>query len=163
MVAIELELATAADEAELVRLAHAFHAEDGHPLTEAGVAALRLTARGHPLAKAWLVREAGRTVGYAVLCLGFGIEYGGPDAFIDDLYLVPEARGRGIGGRVIDRLEQEGRALGLSALFLVVDPDNTPAIRLYRGRGFAGTSWLTMTKRLRADSDTILTQDPANG
>ncbi|MFO1047127.1 MAG: GNAT family N-acetyltransferase [Geminicoccaceae bacterium] len=26
---------------------------------------------------------------------------------VDDLYLVPEARGRGIGGRVLDRLEQE--------------------------------------------------------
>ncbi|MFO1050414.1 MAG: GNAT family N-acetyltransferase [Geminicoccaceae bacterium] len=159
MDAVELDPATAADEAELVRLARAFHAEDGHPLTESGVAALGLVARGHPLAKAWLVREAGRSVGYALLCLGFGIEYGGADAFVDDLYLVPEARGRGIGGRVLDRLEEEGRALGLSALFLVVDPDNAPAVRLYRGRGFATTPWLTMAKQLRADGDKIQTQD----
>ena len=54
-------------------------------------------ARGHPLARAWLIREGGRVVGYAVLGLGFGIEYGGADAFVDDLYLVPEARGRGLG------------------------------------------------------------------
>lgn len=159
MDAVELDLATTADEVELVRLARAFHAEDGHPLTESGVAALGLAVRGHPLAKAWLVRDAGRTVGYAVLCLGFGIEHGGPDAFVDDLYLIPQARGRGIGGRVLDRLEQEGRALGLSALFLVVDPDNAPAVRLYRGRGFASTPWLTMVKQLRADSDKNRTQD----
>lgn len=154
---IELDPATAADEAELVRLARAFHAEDGHPLTESGVAALALAVRGHPLAKAWLIRESGRTVGYAVLCLGFGIEYGGPDAFVDDLYLIPEARGRGIGGRVLDRLEHEGRALGLSALFLVVDPDNAPAVRLYRGRGFASTLWSTMVKRLCVGGDIIRT------
>ena len=60
---------------------------------------------------------------------------------------------------MLDRLEQEGRALGLSALFLVVDPDNAPAVRLYRGRGFASTPWLTMVKQLRADSDKNRTQD----
>jgi ribosomal protein S18 acetylase RimI-like enzyme len=149
---IELARATEADEAELLALARAFHAEDGHPLTERGAAALRHTARGHPLARAWLIRESGRTLGYAVLCFGYGIEYGGADAFVDDLYLVPEARGRGIGALVLERLEAEARAMKLSALFLVVDPDNAPALRLYRRRGFEGTHWLLMAKRLRPPS-----------
>ena len=87
-------------------------------------------------------------VGYAVLGLGFGIEYGGADAFVDDLYLVPEARGRGLGRIVLDLLEAQARDLGLAALFLVVDPENTPALRLYRRQGFEGTHWLLMAKRL---------------
>ena len=145
---IELDAVTAADEAELVRLARAFHQEDGHPLTGRGEEALRLVAQGHPLARAWLIREAGRTVGYAVLCLGFGIEYGGPDAFVDDLYLVPEARGRGVGAIVLERLEAEALTMKPSALFLVVDPENEPTLRLYRRRGFEGTHWLLMAKRL---------------
>ena len=148
MEAIELVEVTATDEPELLALARAFHAEDGHPLTEQGAVALRHVARGHPLARAWLVREAGRSVGYAVLGLGFGIEYGGADAFVDDLYLVPEARGRGIGAVVLERLEAEARAMRLNALFLVVDPDNAPALRLYRRSGFEGTHWLLMAKRL---------------
>lgn len=113
---------------------------------------MRHTARGHPLARAWLVREAGRTVGYAVLGFGYGIEYGGADAFVDDLYLVQGARGRGIGSAVLARLEAEARAMRLNALFLVVDPDNAPALRLYRRRGFEGTHWLLMAKRLQPPS-----------
>lgn len=137
------------EEAEtLLALARAFHAEDGHPLTARGEAAALMIARGHPLGRAWLIVEAGETVGYAVLCLGFGIEYGGPDAFVDDLYLVPHARGRGLGRAVLERLEGEARALGLHALFLVVDPENRRARRLYEGRGFAGTHWLLMAKPL---------------
>jgi ribosomal protein S18 acetylase RimI-like enzyme len=145
---ITLDAVTAADEVELVQLARAFHQEDGHPLTGRGEEALRLVAQGHPQARAWLIREMGRTVGYAILCLGFGIEYGGPDAFVDDLFLVPEARGRGIGAIVLERLEAEARAMKRSALFLVVDPENSPALRLYRRRGFEGTHWLLMAKRL---------------
>ncbi len=86
---------------------------------------------------------------------GFGIEYGGADAFVDDLYLVPEARGRGLGTVVLGLLEEQARELGAGnlALFLVVDPDNTPAQRLYRRRGFEGTHWLLMAKRLAPDED----------
>lgn len=153
MDAIELVQATQADEPELLALAQAFHAEDGHPLSEQGAAALRHTARGHPLARAWLVREAGRTVGYAVLGFGYGIEYGGADAFVDDLYLVPDARGRGVGSAVLARLEAEARAMRLNALFLVVDPDNAAALRAYRRHGFEGTHWLLMAKRLQPASD----------
>ncbi len=98
-----------AEEGALLALARAFHAEDGHPLTERGEAAVATVARGHPLARAWLVEEetaAGReVVGYAALCLGFGIEHGGANASVDDLYLVPHARGRGLGAAVTRRLE----------------------------------------------------------
>ena len=129
-------------------MARDFHVEDGHPLNDNGARALTQAARGHPLARAWLIHERGRVVGYAVLGLGFGIEYGGADAFVDDLYLVPEARGRGLGRIVLDLLEAQARDLGLAAVLLVVDPENTPALRLYRRQGFEGTHWLLMAKRL---------------
>jgi ribosomal protein S18 acetylase RimI-like enzyme len=148
MAEVELAAVGAEQEELLVRMARDFHVEDGHPLSERGEAALLAAARGHPLAHAWLVRERDRVVGYTVLGLGFGIEYGGPDAFVDDLYLLPEARGRGIGTAVLELLEAQARELGLAALFLVVDPLNEPAVRTYRGRGFAGTHWLLMAKRL---------------
>ena len=148
MAEVELAQVAGEDDGELLRLARAFHAEDGHPLTKRGAAALAQAARGHPLARAWLIREGGSVVGYAVLGLGFGIEYGGADAFVDDLYLVPDARGRGLGTEVLGMLEAEARAMGLAALFLVVDPANAPALRLYRQGGFEGTHWLLMAKRL---------------
>ena len=148
MAQVELVAADAAREGLLLGLARDFHAEDGHPLTERGEAALLQAARGHPLARVWLIREQDRVVGYTVLCLGFGIEYGGPDAFVDDLYLVPDARGRGTGAAVLALLEREARALGLAALFLVVDPENRRARRAYDRAGFEGSHWLLMAKRL---------------
>ena len=148
MAQVELVAADAAREGLLLGLARDFHAEDGHPLTERGEAALLQAARGHPLARVWLIREQDRVVGYTVLCLGFGIEYGGPDAFVDDLYLVPAARGRGTGAAVLALLEREARALGLAALFLVVDPENRRARRTYDRAGFEGSHWLLMAKRL---------------
>lgn len=148
MAEVELLPVGPAQQDALLELARSFHAEDGHPLTERGEAAIGMIANGHPLGRAWLIHEAGRLVGYAVLGLGFGIEYGGPDAFVDDLYLVPEARGRGLGGLVLTQLELEAKALGLAALFLVVDPENLPARRVYDRIGFSGTHWLLMAKRL---------------
>ncbi len=148
MPAIELRRVGPEQETTLLELAQAFHAEDGHPLSERGAAAIGMVAGGHPLGRAWLIEEAGHTIGYAVLGLGFGIEYGGADAFVDDLYLVPAVRGRGLGAQVLTLLETEARALGLAALFLVVDPDNAPARRLYDRAGFGETHWLLMAKRL---------------
>ena len=86
----------------LARLARNFHAEDGHQLTDAGEAALRQVAQGEPLARAWLVREHDAVLGYLIITLGYSIEYGGRDGFIDDLYLVPAARGRGLGRMLLD-------------------------------------------------------------
>ena len=148
MSGIELRRVGPEQAATLLELARVFHAEDGHPLSERGAAAIGMIASGHPQGRAWLIEEAGQTIGYAVLGLGFGIEYGGADAFVDDLYLVPAARGRGLGAAVLALLETEARTLGLAALFLVVDPDNRPARRLYDRAGFAETHWLLMAKRL---------------
>jgi len=79
-----------------------FHVEDGRALNAAGEAALARVAQGEALARAWLVRIGDRPVGYLIITLGYSVEYGGRDEFIDDLYLVPDARGRGLGRRLLD-------------------------------------------------------------
>jgi ribosomal protein S18 acetylase RimI-like enzyme len=132
----------------LVRLARDFHAEDGHPLTKAGEAALRQIAHGEPFARAWLVREDDAALGYLILTLGFSVEYGGRDGFIDDLYLVPAARGRGFGRQVIDFALTQACELGIRTLHLEVETGNDAAARLYRAAGFTGTGRRLMRLRL---------------
>lgn len=148
MSAAVLRAASPGDAALLLRLARAFHAGDGHPLDAAGETAIGCLCRGEPLARAWLIEEAGRPLGYAVLTLGFSVELGGRDGFVDDLYLAEEARGRGIGSAVLDRLVEEARALGIGALHLEVEPGNEAAARLYRRAGFTPSRRLLMTRRL---------------
>lgn len=134
----------------LVRLARDFHEENGHPLTDAGEAALCQIAGGEPFARAWLVREQTKDLGYLIITLGFSVEYGGRDGFIDDLYLVPAARGRGLGRELIDFALVQGRELGIGTLHLEVETGNEAATRLYRAAGFTETGRRLMRLRLAA-------------
>jgi ribosomal protein S18 acetylase RimI-like enzyme len=134
----------------LVDLARAFYAEDGHPLSPVGESALRRIASGEPLARCWIMRRAGRVIGYLVVTLGYSVEHGGRDGFIDDLYLVPAARGRSLGAAMLDFAVEQARLLGILTLHLEVDPKNERATSLYRSRGFAEDGRRLMSLRLAA-------------
>ena len=138
------------DEADaLVAMVRAHHADDGHPHSPHFEAAIKQIAKGEPMARAWMVRHADRIVGYVVLTIGYSIEYGGRDGFIDDLYLIPEARGRGWGRMVVDFALSEAKALGIRTLHLEVEADNEQAHSLYRFSGFEETGRRLMRRRLQ--------------
>ncbi|MCB9960079.1 MAG: GNAT family N-acetyltransferase [Rhodospirillaceae bacterium] len=97
----------------------------------------------------WLVRQQGRTLGYVAVCLGYSIEFGGRDAFLDELYLVDSARGRGIGRRVIDRVADLLAAQNVRAVHLEVARDNAAALRLYGRAAFTlRNTFHLMSRRL---------------
>ena len=52
------------------------------------------------------------------------------------MYVIPEARGRRIGGLILDRLEAEARALGLQRLLLETGDRQVEALALYHRVGF---------------------------
>lgn len=129
-------MVVAADLEPLERMVRAYYAEDGHgydPVRQP--AALRAIAGGDDLVRGWIVVLDGRDVGYAVVTISFSVESGGRDGFLDEVYLIPEVRNRGIGLRLLARLDDEARALGLNRLYLEVEHHN-PAIRLYRRAGY---------------------------
>jgi aminoglycoside 6'-N-acetyltransferase len=97
------------------------------------------------VAVAW---SGGVRVGYAFVSYGYDLEFGGPDAFLTELYLVPAARGRGLGRRLLDALLDDLRARGFGALHLQVRAENVAAQRLYLGAGFQGTTRMFLSKRL---------------
>ena len=77
----------------------------------------------------------------------FSVEAGGREACVDELYLVPEARNRGFGTRVLALLEDEARALGVRRVFLEVARRNR-AIGLYRRAGYLDHDRFLMSKFL---------------
>jgi len=129
----EINLTTVMD------LVQAFHQEEGRVLDELGKAAVTQIAQGEPFARAWLLRQDGKAIGYVILTLGFSVEYGGRDGFIDDLYLVPGARGQGIGSQLLNFALARASELGIGTLHLEVETANENAMRLYRGAGFEET------------------------
>jgi ribosomal protein S18 acetylase RimI-like enzyme len=136
------------DRAALEPMVRAYYAEDGLAFDEARQgAALAAMLDGDPLCLAWLVRVADATVGYVVVTLGFSLESGGRDGVIDELFVAPSMRGRGIGAKVLALVEQEARARGLNRLYLEVGHDN-PAQGLYRRAGFVDHGRHLMSKYL---------------
>jgi len=144
---LDFDPATPDNTERLLELARAFHCEDGHLLDGRGETAIAQLP-GELLARSWFIRTQGTVIGYVVLTLGYSIEYGGRDAFIDDLYLVPEVRGRGLGARVMDFVEEQALMLGVKALHLEVEIANDRAYGLYRRRGFAESGRRLLSKRL---------------
>ena len=71
-----------------------------------------------------------------MLTFGHSFELGGRDALIDELYVRPESRGRGLGRAGIEHAAV-CRAAGAGAIRLEVDDTNPDAPRLYDRMGFA--------------------------
>lgn len=61
----------------------------------------------------------------------------GPVSRLAGMALVPEARGRGVGRAVMERLLAEARTRGDRRMVLEVIEQNTAAVRLYEAMGFA--------------------------
>ena len=95
-----------------------------------------------------LARADGDACGYFVLTFGYDLEWNGRDAFLTELYLVPEARGQGLGRQLLQEAEALAESRGARALHLVVRPENAAALALYLHTGFKETERRLLTKPL---------------
>jgi putative acetyltransferase len=94
--------------------------------------ALDLTSVADEQMRFIVARDAqGRALacGAVVLCAAYGE--------IKRMWVQPEARGQGLAGQLLARLEAEARATGCPALTLETGPKQPDAIRLYARHGFA--------------------------
>jgi GNAT superfamily N-acetyltransferase len=111
-------------------------------------AALAGLLRDERRGRAWLIAAGGGTAGYLVVTLGWSLEYLGLDAFIDELYLVPAWRGRGVGRAAVRLAEAACRRLGVRALHLEVERRNRRARLFYRRAGFVDHDRFLMSRLL---------------
>ncbi len=138
--------AVAADVPALLALQQQFYAAEGYPydrfVMERGMRQLladeslgRLFVMGEPLA------------GYLVLSFGFSLEFGGRDAFVDELYVAEASRGRGLGTLGLRIAEEACREAGIGALHLEVEHANPRARALYERSGYKSHDRHLMTRR----------------
>ena len=74
--------------------------------------------------------------GVALLTLRPNVWYPGPVALLDELYVAPEHRGRGLGSSLLERVENVAREHGAQVLEINVDGEDTAARRFYERHGY---------------------------
>lgn len=124
---------------KLVSLVAAFHAEAGIEMSDEqrriGLAPL---LEGIPHGAAYLIGPPRAPIGYVVISFGWSVEFGGLDAMIDEIYVRPGVRKRGIASETMIALPRALAQGGLCAIHLEVDRENTAALKLYQRAGFRG-------------------------
>jgi ribosomal protein S18 acetylase RimI-like enzyme len=121
-------------------LHHAYYWKERAPDAGPGPVQLYVKAWGRPGDAAVIALEEGFPVGAAWFRLfsesapGYG--------FVDErtpelaIAVVPNARGKGVGTKLLDALVERAREQGFEAISLSVDKRNSGAIALYRQHGF---------------------------
>ncbi len=149
-----LRLAGDRDIGALISMMREFYAIDAYPFDQAiARRALADLIRDPALGRVWLVEEGDAAIGYVVLTFGYSLEFHGRDAFVDELYLRPSHRGRGLGTRALRLVEETCRERGIHAVHLEVERTNVAARELYRKLGFKDHDRHLMTRWLPAGGD----------
>ncbi|MCI2393320.1 GNAT family N-acetyltransferase [Aliiroseovarius sediminis] len=132
-----LRLATPDDIDRLMPLVAGFHAENGIEQDDATRrGALLPLLEGSPHGAIWMIGPRTAPVGYIAVSFGWSIEFGGLDAFLDEIFVRERIRGRGMGSEALASLARALSDQGVGAMHLEVNTDNDRARRLYERIGF---------------------------
>jgi len=148
---VAMRQANADDLADLLGLMQEFYAEAGYALNpdRARAAFLPLLAPGR-LGQVWLGEVDGQVAGHLVLTFCYSMEYGGRSAFVDDLFVRPSLRNRGVGRALVEQARAICEELDVRAMHLEVARANGPAQAVYRAVGFDSTDRELLTLALAA-------------
>jgi diamine N-acetyltransferase len=139
--------ATDQDVDTLVSLCRELNEHDGTPFHEERHRPAIAELIAHPeWGRIFLIETEGEVAGYAVLALGFSLEFGGRDAFLDELFVRTPYRQRGLGTEAMNFVGKVAQSLGVRALHLEVERTNLSAQEFYRKLGFKDHSRYLMTK-----------------
>jgi GNAT superfamily N-acetyltransferase len=135
--------------AEYEKLSHMVSA------TEATLAATLFGER--PAAEVLLAREDGSVVGFALFFPNYSTFLAKPGLYLEDLFVVPESRGRGIGTRLLRELARIAEARNYGRIEWSVLDWNAPSIAFYKHLGAVPMDeWTTF--RLTGDAIRALAQ-----
>ena len=94
----------------------------------------------------YILAVDGASVGYALVSKTFSHEAGGTVWWLEELYILPEYRGKGLGRSYFDFIEKAAAENGVRRLRLEVEPDNTRAAKLYSDLGYKPLNYSQMLK-----------------
>lgn len=96
-----------------------------------------------PYAEGFVFEQDGKLIGYGMLAKSFSTEFGRRCIWIEDLYLLPEYRGLGVGSAFFAFVEQR---YPNHLLRLEVEEENERARHVYEKCGFEVLPYMEMKK-----------------
>ena len=131
------------DARDLVSLVRALaRYEKLKPLTAS--AARRLVSDIGRRIRVLMAVEDGKAVGYAIYLFTYSSFLARPTLYLEDIFVLPDQRRSGIGGRFFKALLQEAKREGCGRMEWVVLDWNAPAHRFYRKLGARPLdNWIT--------------------
>lgn len=130
-----IRLAGAEDAGTFGKLLHAFNTEFGEPTPEPEV----IADRAAPLIESGelIVLFVGEgPEGFAQLRFRPSVYTGALDAYLEELYVAPEKRGRGLGRALLEAAMECARQRGAAHIDLNTSETDVAARRLYESAGF---------------------------
>jgi GNAT superfamily N-acetyltransferase len=98
-----------------------------------------------PAFHALLAETDGEVVAFALYFFGFSTWTGSPVLYLEDLFVLPAARKRGVGLALMKALAREAKRMGCKRFVWQVLDWNAPAIRFYESLGATVLrEWLTV-------------------
>lgn len=105
-------------------------------------AALRLTADLGARYQAWVAEDGGAVVAYALVHETYSTFAAKPVLWLEDLYVTPGARRKGLATALLREVQAEARRRGCARVAWAVLDWNVDAQRLYEGLGAQRKPWL---------------------
>jgi GNAT superfamily N-acetyltransferase len=149
-----IRIATAADVAQILTFIRALAAFEREPeavvATEEGL--LRDGFGPNPYYSCLIAEHDGQPAGFALFFYNYSTWMGRPGIYLEDLFVLPEFRGRGIGKALLQRVAAIALEKGCQRLQWEVLDWNTPAIDFYRAMG---AEFLDEWRNVRLDGESI--------
>ena len=122
----------------VIAMMEVFYASDAliiHPDTETLKKTLTDAIQAGPYLKGYGFEEEGQLRGYGMVAMSYSTEAGGLCAWIEDIYVEPNARGRGYGTAFL-AFVAETYGPKVARLRLEAEPENEKAISVYKAAGY---------------------------
>ncbi|MBR9765975.1 MAG: GNAT family N-acetyltransferase [Rhodobacteraceae bacterium] len=132
-----LHLAREGDEERLLPMLRACHTELGLASEDWALReALGPILSGAPHGAIYIAGPARAPIGYAAISFGWSLGAGGLAADLDEIWVRPAIRGRGIGGELLSILPRALAEAGLKRLRVIVPSTDHALARLARVGGY---------------------------
>jgi ribosomal protein S18 acetylase RimI-like enzyme len=147
---IEIRRARPADAAALLPLIRAYYRFDGIRFRAGSIAqTLARLLKDRRLGCVWIFRDGTKAIGYVLLSFNFDLEFGGFEGLVTDLFVHDDYRGRGLGKRALEMVDEYCQSVGIATVELQVVEDNQEAQAFYRKIGFTRLNRIVMTRAVK--------------